>query len=80
MAILGSIADLTGPVTGKVNSADVGNFLAENPIMNLGKPVRLIDGPYLRGHAADLQRHVAIWTGQTCWRTAWLTSSPDSLG
>jgi hypothetical protein len=36
MAILGSIAGIAAPVTGTVSSADIGNFLAENPIMNLG--------------------------------------------
>jgi hypothetical protein len=36
MAILGSIAGLAAPVTGTVGSADIGNFLAENPFMNLG--------------------------------------------
>jgi hypothetical protein len=36
MAILGSIAGLAAPVTGTVSSADIGNFLAENPFMNLG--------------------------------------------
>ncbi len=36
MAILGSIAGLAAPVTGTVDSAEIGNFLAENPIMNLG--------------------------------------------
>jgi hypothetical protein len=36
MAILGSIAGLAAPVTGTVDSAGIGNFLADNPIMNLG--------------------------------------------
>ncbi len=36
MAILGSIAGLAAPVTGTVSSAEIGNFLAENPIANLG--------------------------------------------
>ncbi len=33
MAFLSSIA---APVTGTVSSDDIGNFLADNPIMNLG--------------------------------------------
>ena len=36
MAILGSFAGLAAPVTGTVSSVDIGNFLAENPVMNLG--------------------------------------------
>lgn len=36
MAILASIAGLAAPVTGTVSSADFGNFLAPDPIMNLG--------------------------------------------
>ena len=36
LAILGSIAGLAAPVTGTVSSAEIGNFLAENPIANLG--------------------------------------------
>jgi hypothetical protein len=36
MAILSSIAGLAAPVSGTVSSADFGNFLAPDPIMNLG--------------------------------------------
>jgi hypothetical protein len=36
MAILASIAGLAAPVTGTVSSADFGNFLAPDSIMNLG--------------------------------------------
>jgi hypothetical protein len=36
MAILGSIAGIAAPVTGTVGSEGIGNFLAENPVMNLG--------------------------------------------
>jgi hypothetical protein len=36
MAILASVAGLAAPVTGTVSSADLGNFLAPDPIMNLG--------------------------------------------
>ena len=36
MAILASFAGLAAPVTGTVSSADFGNFLAPDPIMNLG--------------------------------------------
>jgi hypothetical protein len=36
MAILASIAGLAAPVTGTVSSADLGNFLAPDSIMNLG--------------------------------------------
>jgi hypothetical protein len=36
MAILASIAGLAAPVTGTESSSDIGNFLASDPIMNLG--------------------------------------------
>jgi hypothetical protein len=36
MAILGSFAGIAAPVTGTVSSEGIGNFLAENPVMNLG--------------------------------------------
>jgi hypothetical protein len=36
MAVLGSMAGLAAPVTGTVSSDSIGNFLAENPVMNLG--------------------------------------------
>ena len=36
MAVLGSFAGIAAPVTGTVGSAEFGNFLADNPIMNLG--------------------------------------------
>ena len=36
MAILASVAHLAAPVTGTVSSADFGNFLAPDSIMNLG--------------------------------------------
>jgi hypothetical protein len=36
MAILASIAGIAAPVTGTVSSAEFGNFLAPDPIMNLG--------------------------------------------
>jgi hypothetical protein len=36
MAVLGSLAGLAAPVTGTESSAEIGNFLAPNAIMNLG--------------------------------------------
>ncbi|MGH3971680.1 MAG: hypothetical protein ACRDTV_27225 [Mycobacterium sp.] len=36
MAVLASIAGLAAPVTGTVSSDSLGNFLADNPVMNLG--------------------------------------------
>jgi hypothetical protein len=36
MAILSSFSSLAAPVTGTVSSDNLGNFLAENPVMNLG--------------------------------------------
>jgi hypothetical protein len=36
MAILSSFAGLAAPVTRTVSGADFGNFLAPDPIMNLG--------------------------------------------
>jgi hypothetical protein len=36
MAILASIAGIAAPVTGTVGSDSIGNFLTDNPVMNLG--------------------------------------------
>lgn len=36
MAVLDSIAGVAAPVTGTVSSDAIGNFLADNPVMNLG--------------------------------------------